>query len=226
MRSGVRGDARRRSARAATRTDRREPGAPRTSRAGSTRSRTRCWPAISTSRCTRPRTCRASSRRDWSCWEPRARAGRGRAVRRERAGGPGGGRARGNEQHPPRPRSCARRARICRSWRCAATSTRACASSRGASSTRSCSRARACSGWGASERSARCWTRRVRAGARPGHPRAGGAGGRRARARGGRGDHRRRGVRLPAGRARAGPRAERQLSHAARRARRAGRLRR
>ena len=58
----------------------------------------------------------------------------------------------GHEQPAPRARSCAPRARTSRSWRCAATSTRGCASSPTASATRSCSRWPACSASGARTR--------------------------------------------------------------------------
>ena len=70
------------------------------------------------------------------------------------------GRARRHEQHPSRSPSCAPRARISRSWRCAATSTRACASSPRVSSTRSCSRAPGWSGWTRVRGRRACSTRR------------------------------------------------------------------
>ena len=110
-----------------------------TSRAGPARWSARCSPARSTSPCTAPRTCRASSRtgrRSSPCPRARTRATCWSAPVARRAAR---GRARRHERAAP-PRAAARRCGpTSTSSSCAATSTRGCASSPRARSTRSCS---------------------------------------------------------------------------------------
>ena len=143
--------------------DQRGPAArrgARTSRAGSPSSRTRCCAGRSTSRCTPPRTCLASSPTAWRCSAPRARRRRGRALRGGRAGGAPPG-ARVGTSSIRRARAAARRARGPRGGGDARQRRHAPAQARrrDSSSMRSCSRAPGCSGWGARPRSGQCSTR-------------------------------------------------------------------
>ena len=118
----------------------------------------------STSPCTPPRTCPASSPTAWSCSARPRGPRRGRALRARRPRGAEPGRARRHEQHPARSRSCARRARTS-TWSRAARQRRhapgaARRPARGLRRDRARPR-RACSASGARQRPAACSTRRA-----------------------------------------------------------------